>query len=216
MLLNALWSGSCHPLNSVPSSCERFLAAFPFPCVLLRHQTQVAWDIRVSFADDLLGIDITLADVLCEEFDIDVPSGAIVLFLGEDRLAGFDWGMSIAAEILQALINPMLCEREVTLFDWAFRSLSEAWGFGPVDLDRSLQKARLRAVARVMGLPRDLPSSALANALRVIEADYVEAPTDLGLSMRLSAAGNLAEWRQELLASFAQAEACTRTMSGSV
>lgn len=210
MLLNALWSGHCHPFVAVPSQCDRFVQAFPFPILFLQESMKCMRGIRVYFAEDLLARDLSLGDVLCEELNLEIAPGTMVLLLEDKPRGGLEFGIEMAASILHSLITRRPQVRELAMFDWALRSLSEAWGFGPVSLDPSLQLARDRVTAKVLGLPQCQTPVCLSRHLSRLDPTYLAVSADLGLPARLTMCRDQTEWLQELSASYAAAEGKTR------
>ena len=207
MLLNLLWRGRCHAMPTIPLGLAPYLQSFGFPLLTLGCQ-EGDGRTHIHFADDFLLPGLSLADALCCELDVLVPDDAAILVL-PNRVSG----PQLAGDLLYAVLSrtPWQDQAIPGLFDWAYRSLAEAWR-QEYPLESRFQSDRDQVLHAVLDYPAGRAELGLAAYLNLLDPDYHAQPADQDLAERLARVTSLTEWNAQLRDSF-DATRCRRAVT---
>jgi len=170
------------------------MSAFSFPILILNDRNGMRGSMRVFFEDDPVAEGLALGDVVSDELNVDIPAGACVIVLGQGAPAGLRGSFLMMAEILHACIARRQDLPEVSLFDWALRSLVLRWRSelcaDAMEIDRLCRDVS----AIVLGYGKPLASGEFDRYMKLLDPAVGLRAPDIDLLDALSKAQGLSDW----------------------
>lgn len=205
MLLAEIWNGSYRLISVVPEVSSALSKNITFPLLLLEDSCGRR-GLRVFSEDTALGRDLTLGDVLCEEFECDFPADGLVVAMGKQRGPRVTCGLRLGAEIIYSLVSHAAPATTITAFDWAMRSLMPAWFGDNGEASHELSQEIELVMTEILGYPAERASLSFQQYLRLLDPGFACIMPQQNLATDLAKLTRAEAWQDCLRDGFVRAK----------
>lgn len=181
--LQTFWSGHCRPVSSVSCRCARLQQVFPFPILHLQDVSPGVPEVRIFPDTFSMREDLSLGDVISDEFGIEIAQGSCIVVTAEGFGGGLEGSFRVVTEILHAAIVSSDARQEIGIFDWALRSFTRQWRSDLCAEPEVIDRLAASHLALITGWQPG--ALTLSDYLTLIEPDYRQCAPDPELADRL-------------------------------
>lgn len=192
MLMKALWDGRCRPLRNARRQEENPLFSFGLKLVFLEQTEDQPLRVSIWHESTEVAQGLTVGDVVQHELGIEVPNGAFIVPLSpiEARLGVSGRTMPLVAEVLYAALSSSDIDLPLSLYVWAYLSLTAAF----LAEDPGLVLSRDAALEVILDYPTDRAEISLESYLELVEPGFMMPIPDMDLLSKLRGCKDISDW----------------------